>query len=140
MQIRPYQSADYQAARHNLDTTKLTDEDVDTKERLTAKIARDPESILVAEIGGKVVGNVFFLEDGWNSLIFRLAVQKEHQGKGIGGALLEAAEQKLKSRGHRQVMLMVRDSEDDLKEFYTRRGYVTGTTGPHRFFYKYLNE
>ncbi len=135
MQIRPYRLEDYQAVRNNLDRNRLTDTDVDTENLLAAKVRRDPESILVAELDGQVVGNVFSLDDGWNSFIFRLAVVPEQHGKGIGTKLLEAAEERLRGRGNKQVMLFVDEADTDLKEYYQRRGYKLGTK-PLRTMYK----
>ena len=130
LKIRPYKNNDYQSVKSILLETGLFHENTDTKSGFKNKIRKDPGSILVAESKGKVIGNVITMYDGWNALIFRLAVRKELQGRGIGPKILNKAESMLRSKGAAQIVLLVRDHEEHLKRFYRKMGYFTSKVGP----------
>jgi len=134
--IRRYKAKDYQAVKINLTDGDLFDPVWDSQENLNEKIRRNPESILVAEQSGQVIGSVYILEDGWGAFIFRLSVQKAYRNQGIGTELLEASEKILKNKGIKEVSIFVEDSNDDLKGYYTKRSY--NSTGNYRCMYKKL--
>lgn len=139
MEIRPYRLEDYEQVRKNLEDGNLLNADIDTAERFAAKIRKDPESILVAAVDDKVVGNIFIIDDGWRALLFRLAVNKEYRECGIGNALLETAEKAAKARGHEYVSFFADDKNTNLKEFYHRRGY-SSDEGTLKFMFKRLEK
>ena len=74
VEIRYYRDEDYEQVRSLLDSCGLFTRNPDTQEELGEKIRRDPESIIVAEDSGRIVGNVYLMEDGWNAFLFRFAV------------------------------------------------------------------
>ena|SRR3989344_6402962 len=86
--IRPYLDKDYDELALNLKEGELFSPFVDTKNNLLKMIQNDPQSILVAEFDGKIIGNVYILYSPWSSFIFRLAVMKEFRKKGIGFKLI----------------------------------------------------
>lgn len=139
MEIRPYRLEDYEQVRKNLEDGGLLNADIDTAERFAAKIRKDPESILVAAVDDKVVGNIFLIDDGWRALLFRLTVNKEYRECGIGSALLETSEKAAKARGHEYVSFFVDDKNTYLKEYYRRRGY-SSNKGALKFMFKRLKE
>ena len=57
-------------------------------------VARDPESLILAERGGDLAGTVIAGFDGWRCHLYRLAVHPHHRRRGIGSALLAAAEER----------------------------------------------
>ncbi len=70
------------------------------------------EISLVAEVGGRVAGHIAFSaatigepSPGWY-LLGPVAVRPEHQGRGIGRALIEAGLEGLRSRGARGCVLV----------------------------------
>ena len=95
-------------------------------------LRRDREGIFVAEIDGKPAGFVacdatwhsFFDEDVGE--IHEIVVAREYRGKGIGKRLMEAAENYLKSRGHKKIELWVGERNYAAKKFYEKLGYTAG--------------
>lgn len=89
---------------------------------------------LVAREADRVVGFVTFeLErDGLERSVTRGVVQNVHvestaRGEGIGSALLEAAEERLREHGASVLTLEVMAENDDARRLYRRLGYR-----PHR--------
>ena len=75
---------------------------------------------LVAESGGQVVGYVKAVYDGSRALIHLLSVHPEHQGRGVGGALLKAVEDEMKKRGAPSIAVSVGDQSMD---YWVKRGF-----------------
>lgn len=76
-------------------------------------VERDPEALLLAErAGGELVGTVIAGFDGWRCHLYRLAVHPEHRRRGIGGALLRAAEERFVRLGGRRADAMVLDRNE----------------------------
>ena len=90
-------------------------------------------SILVAEINKTIAGYVLLLnrvksesiEDGnmEYGLIRDLVVLESFRGQGIGGLLLEAAEQEAKRRNVRWLRIEVLSSNEIAKEIYLSKGF-----------------
>lgn len=124
IEIRRYRDADYDDVKINLEEGALFNDSVDTRESLGARIQANPDSILVATVGDKVVGSVYILEDRWNSFIFRLAVRKDFRERGIGSRLMEESENVLRTKRIRNVALFVRSNHEELVDYYKNRGYT----------------
>lgn len=133
--IRPYTTNDYISVRRNMEEGGLYYPEIDAEQKLNEKITRNPESILVAELNGAVIGSVFIVEDGWAPFFFRLAVAKDYRGKGVGSRLLEEVECVLAEKGHQKVYCLVNDNDTELKTYYTKRGFEEGDK-PYRVMLK----
>lgn len=79
--------------------------------------------ILLAREGGDLVGSVMVGFDGHRGWVYYLAVAPARQGKGIGRALMQAAEQWLTARDCPKIQLMVRDDNAGARGFYAAIGY-----------------
>jgi ribosomal protein S18 acetylase RimI-like enzyme len=86
-------------------------------------IAGATSTVLGLRDGSELVGTVMVGHDGHRGWVYYLAVADSHQGRGLGSALMAAAEQWLRSRGAVKVQLMVRESNRDVVAFYARLGY-----------------
>jgi len=120
--IRSYKDKDYNAVKDNLKEANLFFLPWDKRNNLKSKIYKNPNSILVAEIENKVVGNVFIIEDGWSAFIFHLCVNKKNRNNQIGMELLKHAEKILKKRKVKQISTYVRGNKK-AQNFYKKEGY-----------------
>ena len=85
---------------------------------------RDAHStVLVAVLDGRAAGTVMVGEDGHRGWVYYVATAPEHQGKGLGRALMSAAEDWLAKRGVWKLQLLVREDNAQVKDFYQRLGY-----------------
>ena len=95
---------------------------------------RDREAELwVAELDGRIVGTATYCPAGspWHELAlegegeFRmLAVDPSAQGHGVGGALVEACEDRARADGMRAMVLCSQSSMAAAHRVYERRGYA----------------
>jgi ribosomal protein S18 acetylase RimI-like enzyme len=105
--------------------------------RVTYYLRRDPETSVVAEEGGRVVGFVladvrrgeFGLEEpsGWIEV---LGVEPEHRGSGLGRSLLEELFSRLKARGVTVIRTLVDRSMPELEGFFRKMGFAEDTLRP----------
>ncbi len=75
------------------------------------------------DAGGTLIGTVMVGFDGHRGWLYYLAVEKRHQGEGLGRALVHAAEAWLRERGAPAVRRMVRQGHA-ASGFYTALGYA----------------
>ena len=122
--LRNYKDSDYADVKRNLKEAKLFVDVWDTRERLEEKIRRNPDSIIVAEDKGRVIGNLFLVEDGWGAFIFHLAVHSSYRQKGIGQKLMIYAEESLKRKGARAVFGFIGEGAERDGKFYKKCGYA----------------
>ncbi len=92
---------------------------------IPAKLAVQPDALLVALDGHQVIGSIMASYDGHRGWLYALAVLKSHRNRGIGYALVHEAEKRLLSMGCRKVNLQVRTSNSGVVAFYERLGYAT---------------
>lgn len=137
LKIRFYRDEDYLWVKETLIEWDLFDKVWETKENLSNKIKRDPESILVAEEDSQVVGCIFIMEDWRNAFIWRLAVRKDFRKKGIWWILMNKAEEIIKSRWSKEIGWFVDSKKNDLKERYKKQNYTIGSN--FDFIYKNLD-
>jgi ribosomal protein S18 acetylase RimI-like enzyme len=86
-------------------------------------VARDPEALLLAELGDELVGTVVAGFDGWRCHLYRLAVHPERRRQGIGSALLAAAEERFVRLGGRRADAMVLVRNETAHHAWGAAGY-----------------
>ena len=97
--------------------------------RMTALHARGGTAIFVAESDGAVVGWVavredLVLESGAFAEIAGLVVAETQRGRGIGEALVGAAEAWARERGHGRMRVRSNVVREKAHRFYERLGYT----------------
>ena len=80
-------------------------------------------TVLVGHLDQKIMASVMVGHDGHRGNVYYLAVAPEHQGKGFGRAMLQAAEAWLVAKGIWKLNLMIRSENTKVIGFYERLGY-----------------
>lgn len=86
-------------------------------------LAHHAELLLVAEVGGLVVGAVIAGFDGVRGWIYHLAVAPAHRRCGIATRLMRAAADGLRGAGCAKINLQVRATNEGVVAFYRTLGY-----------------
>ena len=124
MVIRNYDDEDFPQVEELLKKSGIYWSSYDRRDILKKKIENDPESIIVAEDDGNVIGIIFFVYDPWSSYILHLAVDAEHRKKGIGRVLVEEAILGTKLKKADELYLEVRCSNNEAVRLYEKIGFV----------------
>ena len=122
MNIRNYVDSDYDQLMALYDQSDSyggqRDDNRDSREKIQNMIAQDPESIIVADDGGKIVGTVSLIENGRVAWLFRFAALKSENETHILGLLQMKASGIFKSRGHNQMLVYSPAGNADLNNRY----------------------
>lgn len=93
-------------------------------------------TVLVARENNVVTGSVMVGHDGHRGWFYYLSVDPARRGRGLGRAITQAAEQWLAARGIEKVMLLVREDNTAVHDFYRALGYADQ---PRTVFAKWLD-
>ena len=88
-------------------------------------LKRNPTTCFVAEIGGEVIGGILAGHDGRRGYIYHAVVLPEHQGKGIGKQLANAACDALRAEGINRVGMLVFSDNQRGNAFWESQGWQT---------------
>jgi ribosomal protein S18 acetylase RimI-like enzyme len=87
-------------------------------------LAKTGSDILVGvDAESRIVGSVMVGHDGHRGWVYYVAASPRHRKQGIGRKMVEAAEQWLKERGVAKVMLLVRETNTQVVDFYRHIGF-----------------
>jgi ribosomal protein S18 acetylase RimI-like enzyme len=95
----------------------------DTAEAVMALLGRDPKAVILADHEGELIGSVIAGWDGWRYHLYRLAVRPGWRRRGVGAALLGAAERRLTDLGATRLDAMVLDDNDLGQNLWRASGY-----------------
>ena len=145
--IRPYRDSDKSGCRACVvelqEAERLIDERLRPGESMADEYLLDMHgrcrdnagTILVADTGTGIVGLVMVLTrvpftslddpPGDYALIADLVVCESHRGRGLGAALLDAAEQLARDAGAPELRIGVLTGNDSARRLYARRGFAS---------------
>lgn len=130
--VRNYRSTDYEAIKALYMQGDLYggqfDEARDSREKLANSIHADPQSILICEKEGSILGTVSLIEQGRVAWLFRFAVARTELEKDVAKALYSAACDILKARNHTQVLVYTPADDARLEKRYASLGMNKGGT------------
>ncbi len=86
--------------------------------------ASPASTVLVLEEGGALVGSVMVGHDGHRGTVYYLGTDPDRRGRGLGRALMAAAEDWLRACGVWKLNLLVREGNAAVLGFYTALGYA----------------
>lgn len=95
----------------------------DSPNEIAKKLQQDPDLFLVAEKNGKIIGTVLGGFDGRRGMVYHLAVAGEYRNHGVGNALMEALEERMRAIGCIRSYLLVTRDNTEAKDFYEKRGW-----------------
>lgn len=101
----------------------------DPHEDCRRALTGEESTVLAAlDAAGRLSGTVMVGQDGHRGWIYYLAVDSRQQGQGLGKLLLAGAEDWLGQRGVPKLMLMVRQENAAVQDFYRELGYTDQDT------------
>jgi ribosomal protein S18 acetylase RimI-like enzyme len=95
----------------------------DTAGDLRRAIGASPAHVLVAEVGGRVIGSIIGAFDGWRGNIHRLAVHPDFRRQGVARALVVEVEKRLAGEGAKRVTALVEKEHPRAMNFWEAVGY-----------------
>ncbi|MET7710452.1 GNAT family N-acetyltransferase [Micromonospora sp. NPDC005413] len=98
--------------------------DVLPRSELTAKLTRDPQLFLVADVDQAVAGVVLGTYDGRRGMILRLAVDPAYRRRGVATLLVADLEGRFAALGCPRVNLLVLPKDTAALRFWQALGYV----------------
>lgn len=123
MNIRTATIEDVQVIINLWNKTQLTRPWNNPEEDIKRALSTSTSTLLVAEIDQHLIGTIMTGYDGHRGWIYYLAVEPSYQRQGFGKQLVIAAENWLKLQGAPKVLLMVRESNQSVLNFYSNCGY-----------------
>ncbi|MEX0621444.1 MAG: GNAT family N-acetyltransferase [Candidatus Woykebacteria bacterium] len=122
MKIRETQLADYEQITQLLRGQKLLTDF--SKEAFAKMLVRNKGFYLVAESNGKLVGTVFGSHDGGLfGYVYRAAVAKEFQNKGVGAALVKELLSRFSKADITQVFARIHKNNGHSLSFFQKMGF-----------------
>lgn len=132
MKVRTYRETDENAVLDLWERAGISRPWLDLRAEIHEKRKRDPMLFLVAGEDrpkgttgpGVILGSVMGAYDGRRGWVYHLAVEPDHQGRGIGRALMAELETRMVAQGVRKLNLQVRADNVEVAAFYEKLGYV----------------
>ena len=123
MQVRSYRDSDRDDVILLWERCGLVVPWNDPRRDIERKKSIQPDLFLVGTLNGGIVATVMCGYEGHRGWINYLAVSPEHQRKGMGTQIMEAAQSRLASIGCPKENLQVRTSNRAAIAFYEKLGY-----------------
>ncbi|SRR6266581_8226570 len=87
------------------------------------KLKQNDGLFLVGLLDGQIIASVMAGYDGHRGWLYLVAVDPAHQRRGFARAIISEVEKLLRERGCRKINLQVRETNQQVIEFYKHVGY-----------------
>ena len=124
MRIRPYRPADEGRVVALWDRCGLLRPWNDPRKDIARKLRVQPKLFLVGVIEQELVAVVMAGYEGHRGWVNYLAIDPARRRVGLGRAMMDAVEARLRGLGCPKVSLQIRRGNSDVVEFYSRLGFV----------------
>ena len=122
--IRPYQTEDEESVIGLWCECDLVVPQNDPQIDIKKKMEYQPDLFFVGIADDKVVASIMVGYEGHRGWINYMAVLPQYQKKGFGGQLLDRAVHELQKLGCQKINLQVRETNQEVIEFYKRHGFT----------------
>jgi ribosomal protein S18 acetylase RimI-like enzyme len=123
IETRPARRSDVDAVLSLWRAAAKTASISDDEPGLVALLERDPNALIVATDGGRVVGSLIVGWDGWRCSLYRLVVAPDERRRGIGAALVEEGRRRAEAFGARRIDALVDVDNDEAARFWEALGF-----------------
>lgn len=123
MEIRPFHADDEAAVIELWRRCDLLRPWNDPHLDIMHKVKQDDGLFLVGLIDGQIMASVMAGYDGHRGWLYLVGVDPAHQRRGYARQMVDEMERLLRERGCRKINLQVRDTNQQVIEFYKRMGY-----------------
>lgn len=122
-QVRTFYLSDYVSVTELFKNVLSEPCYLETMEAFARQLSWDSELVLVAVEEGEIVGVIVGTIDNDNGYYYRIAVEQQHQRRGIGQALIESLRQRFLGRKVRRIMVTVDVHNEVVLPLYEKAGY-----------------
>lgn len=102
-------------------------------EMFLAEVAHETRGYIVAESAGAVIAYAGVMSIGDTADVQTIAVAPEHEGRGLGRAMLTWMGEEARARGAEKILLEVRADNPRAQELYLKNGYQHIHTRPRYY-------
>jgi ribosomal protein S18 acetylase RimI-like enzyme len=124
MEIRAFEPADESDVVRLWERCGLIRPWNDPHKDIVRKLSMQRELFFVGSVDGKIVATVMAGYEGHRGWLSYLGVDPDYRCRGLGRAIVEAAEARLRALGCPKINLQVRSSNEAAMEFYRQIGFV----------------
>jgi len=122
MQIRSFQLSDYRLVAELLQDVLSEECCEETMGAFARQLSWDSDLVLVASIEGEVAGVLIGTIDGHKGYVYRIAVAKSYQRRGVGKSLVSAMHARFRQRKVLKVLIAEDKHNTLLRPFYEALG------------------
>jgi ribosomal protein S18 acetylase RimI-like enzyme len=124
LSIRPYQPNDKEGVINLWFECDLVVPQNNPMLDIERKLKVNPEWFLIGVLDGRVVATCMAGYEGHRGWINYLAVSPQYRRRGIATQMMEEAERKLRAAGCPKINLQVRETHEEVTQFYESIGYA----------------
>ena len=95
----------------------------DSRAGIEKFLARNPDTCLVAEENGEIIGVILGGQDGRRGYIYHMSVAEAHRRRGIGGQLADKCLEAMKEAGIAKAALLVFKRNEAGNAFWESQGF-----------------